>query len=148
MERVKIKLPSNFIFSTIEKIRITDLNFGGHVGNDTFLSLLHEARHKYLKQAGCSEIFFEGFGLIMTDAVIEYKKELVDGDEIKISVAADGFDKFGFDIFYKMEIVTTTTNILSAKAKTGMLCFDYTSKKLIPLPEVAKLKLQNSERKL
>ncbi|QEC67368.1 thioesterase [Panacibacter ginsenosidivorans] len=144
MERVKIKLPANFTFSTIVRIRITDLNLGGHVGNDTFLSLLHEARHEFLKQHGYGETSFENAGLIMADAAIEYKKELVQGDEVKISVAADGFDKFGFDLFYKMEVVTATENILAGKAKTGMLCFDYTIKKIAPLPEKARLKLQGT----
>lgn len=142
MERIKIKLPEQFNFSTIIKIRITDLNLGGHVGNDTFLSLLHEARHEFLRSFGYGEISFEGVGLIMSDAAIEYKKELVQGDEVKISVAADGFDKYGFDLFYKMELVTETENIIAAKAKTGMLCYDYTVKKLALLPEAAKTRIQ------
>lgn len=142
MERVKIKLPEQFRFSTTLKIRITDLNLGGHVGNDTFLSLLHEARHEFLKNFGYGEISFEGVGLIMADAAIEYKKELTQGDEVKISVAADGFDKYGFDLFYKMEVVTATENVIAAKAKTGMLCFDYTNKKLALLPDAAKIKLK------
>lgn len=142
MERIKIKLPASFSFSTTVRIRITDLNLGGHVGNDTFLSLLHEARHEFLKSFGYGETAFEGNGLIMADAAIEYKKELAQGDEVKISVAADGFDKFGFDLFYKMEVITESENFLAGKAKTGMLCFDYTAKKIAPLPEAAKLKLQ------
>ena len=143
MERIKIKLPESFNFSINLRIRITDLNFGGHVGNDTFLSLLHEARHEFLKHYGYGEISFEGVGLIMADAAIEYKKELTQGDEIKISVAADGFDKYGFDLFYKMEVITATENILAAKAKTGMLCFDYTIKKIALVPGVAKNKISN-----
>jgi YbgC/YbaW family acyl-CoA thioester hydrolase len=142
MERVKINLPGHFNFSTVIKIRITDLNLGGHVGNDTFLSLLHEARHEFLKQFGYGETSFEDKGLIMADAAVEYKRELVQGDEVKIYVAADGFDKFGFDLFYKMEVITDDENILAAKAKTGMLCFDYGNKKIAALPEVARLKLQ------
>jgi acyl-CoA thioester hydrolase len=143
MERIKIKFPEHFNFSTIIKIRITDLNVGGHVGNDTFLSLMHEARHEFLKHHGYEELSFEGNGLIMTDAAIEYKKELEQGDDVKIFVVADGFDKYGFDLFYKMEVITPAENILAAKAKTGMLCFDYTNKKLSSLPDSAKEKLQS-----
>ena len=145
MERVKIKLPEHFYFSTTIKIRITDLNLGGHVGNDTFLSLLHEARHEFLKQLGYGETSFEGKGLIMADASIEYKRELVQGDEVKISIKADGFDRYGFDLFYKMEVIMATENILAAKAKTGMLCFDYANKKLAILPEAAKIKLETAK---
>ena len=141
MERIKIQLPEAFNFSTEIKIRITDLNMGGHVGNDTFLSLLHEARHEFLKALGYGELQFEGYGLIMTDAAIEYKKELGQGDIVKISVVANGFDKYGFDIFYKMEVITAAENILAAKAKTGMLCYDYETKKIMRVPKEAIEKL-------
>ena len=148
MERIKIKFPEHFNFSTVIKIRITDLNIGGHVGNDTFLSLMHEARHEFLKYHGYEELSFEGNGLIMTDAAIEYKQELAQGDEVKISVAAAGFDKYGFDLFYKMEVVTNEQTILAAKAKTGMLCYDYEKRKLVTMPEAAKEKLSGKIREM
>src|SRR5678815_3430074 len=106
MERIKIKLPLQFNFSTNIKIRITDLNYGGHVGNDSFLSLIHEAREQFLNHFGYSELKIENVSLIMTDAAIEFKKELNYGDAIKISVAANNFDKYGFDIFYKLEMIS------------------------------------------
>jgi acyl-CoA thioester hydrolase len=141
MERIKINLPATFTFSTLLTIRITDLNYGAHVGNDTFLSLMHEARQQFLMQYGYKELDVAGAGLILTDAGIEYKKELNYGDEIKISVVASGFDKYGFDLYYKVEIVTALGLILAGKAKTGMICYDYEKKKLTGLPEEAKLKL-------
>jgi acyl-CoA thioesterase FadM len=72
MERIKLNLPENFNFSTIIPIRISDVNYGGHVGNDSFLSLLHEARLRFLHQFGYSEMSVEGVGLIMSDVGIEY----------------------------------------------------------------------------
>lgn len=141
MERVKINLPEHFNFSTNIKIRITDLNYGGHVGNDSFLSLIHEARQQFLNYFDYSELKFENVSLIMADASIEFKKELNYGDEIKISVAASGFDKYGFDIFYQLEIIDGEKLILAGKAKTGMLCYDYQNKKLMAVPEEAKNKL-------
>jgi acyl-CoA thioester hydrolase len=141
MERIKVNLPENFHFSTIIKIRITDLNYGGHVGNDSFLSLIHEARQQFLNHFGYSELKIENVSLIMADATIEFKKELNYGDEIKISVTASGFDKLGFDLFYKIEIINNENFILAGKAKTGMLCYDYQNKKLMPVPEEAKNKL-------
>jgi len=141
MERIKINLPQTFHFSTIIKIRITDLNYGGHVGNDSFLSLIHEARQQFLNYFGYSELEFENVSLIMADASIEFKKELNYGDEIKISVAASGFDKYGFELFYKIEIINDKDFILAGKAKTGMLCYDYQTKKIMAVPEEAKIKL-------
>jgi acyl-CoA thioester hydrolase len=143
MERIKIDLPEHFNFSTIIKIRITDLNYGGHVGNDSFLSLIHEARQQFLNNFGYSELNIENVSLIMTDASIEFKKELNYKDEIKTSVAASGFDKYGFDIFYKLEIINDQNLILAGKAKTGMFCYDYQNKKLMIVPEKLKHTLCN-----
>jgi len=137
MQRVKINLPDNFNFSTNLKIRITDLNYGGHVGNDSFLSLIHEARQQFFNFFGYAELKIENASLIMTDALMEFKKELNYGDEVKISVVADSFDKFGFDIFYKLEIGNNGVPMLAGKAKTGMLCYNYESKKIMLLPEKA-----------
>ena len=137
MQRVKILLPESFSFSTLLTVRITDINYGGHVGNDSFLSLVHEARQQFLMHYGYTELQFESAALIMVDAMIEFKKELLYGDVVKISVAADGFDKLGFDIFYLLEVVHPEKNIIAGKAKTGMLCFDYTTKKITLIPEKA-----------
>ena len=141
MQRVKINLPENFNFSTEINIRITDLNYGGHVGNDSFLSLIHEARQQYLYHYGYSELNFENCGLIMADASIEFKHELNYGDTVKISVTAIDFDKLGFDIYYLLEIIHPLKNILAGKAKTGMLCYDYANKKKVAVPVQAIEKL-------
>lgn len=141
MNRIKITLPNEFSFVTTIKIRITDLNYGGHVGNDRILALLQEARQEYLLAFGYGELDFEGFGLIMADVAIEYKSELKYGQTIAISVKAADFDKLGFDLFYKMEIVSQPENILAAKAKTGIICYDYTTQKKTAIPESAILKM-------
>ncbi len=141
MERIKINLPEIFPFSTVLTIRITDLNYGGHVGNDSFLALIHEARQQFLNHYGYAELSFAGAALIMADVAIEYKKELGYGDTISISVAANGFDKLGFDLYYKLELVTSEGKVLAGKAKTGMMCFDYAAKKKVGVPEEAVKKL-------
>ena len=135
MNRLKINIPDHFSFSTQLTIRIGDLNYGGHVGNDTILSLLQEARQQYLQSKGHEELKIVGYGLIMVDASIEYKKELNYADSILVSVIAKDFDKMGFDFFYKIELMQGQELMLAVKAKTGMLLYDYTNKKKIPITE-------------
>jgi YbgC/YbaW family acyl-CoA thioester hydrolase len=141
MPRLKIKLPTLFSFSTKIPLRITDLNYGGHVGNDTILILIHEARMQFLKNAGYSELDFAGVGMIMSDVMIEFKNELFYGDVLIASVTAGEFSKVGFDLFYKLEKAQNDTTILVATAKTGMVCYDYQKKKVVSVPEEAKTKL-------
>lgn len=135
MNRIKILLPAHFDFTTKMQIRVTDLNYGGHVGNDTVLSLLQEARQQFLQSKGYAELSVESFGLIMADAMIEYKKELNHLDQIEIAVIATDFDKLGFDIYYKISILTEGTEIIAARAKTGMMLFDYKAKKKVSLSD-------------
>ena len=142
MPRIKIQLPQQFSFSTTIPIRITDVNYGGHVGNDSILSLIHEARIQYLKHFGYDEFNFEGAGLIMNDVGIEYKSELFYGDAIKFYIAAGDFTRISFDVFYK--IIRGEKETVVAIAKTGMVCFDYTKKKVVAIPETAKKKLAMS----
>ena len=144
MDRIKVALPTTFSFSTVIEIRITDLNYGGHVGNDTFLSLIHEARQQFLKHHGYSELSFAGVSLIMADAAIEYKRELVYKDQVRIQVTAGGFDKIGFDIFYLLEVKNEENWTVAGKVKTGMICFDYTTKKKVPVPLEAISKLSEN----
>ena len=144
MERVKILLPDSFLFSTSLYIRITDLNYGGHVGNDVFMSLVHEARQQFLLCHGYTELNFAGTSLIMADAAIEYKHELAYANEVRISVTANGFDKIGFDIYYLLEVKKDEKWTLAGKVKTGMLCFDYSAKKIVAVPQEAIEKLRVS----
>jgi acyl-CoA thioester hydrolase len=137
MARIRIELPGEFHFSINIPIRITDLNYGGHVGNDTILTLVHEARVQFLKHHGYDEMNVGGASLIMSDAAIEFKAELFYGDVIRAFVKAGEFSRAGFDLFYKL----TRNNTIVAAAKTGMVCYDYQAKKVTAVPAEVKEKL-------
>jgi len=138
MARIKIELPEKFSFETIIPIRITDLNYGNHVGNDTILSVLHEARVQYLKHCKLEELDFGGVGLIMSDAAVEFKNEIYYGEKIIASVTVSDVSKFSFDVYYKLEKENNEKRILVALAKTGMVCYDYSAKKVAAVPKEAR----------
>jgi acyl-CoA thioesterase FadM len=143
MARVKIDLPESFSFITSFAVRITDLNYGAHAGNDTVLSFAHEARVRYLQSLGYSELNLDGAGLIMADAALVFKNEIYYGDELLISLRAVEFSRVGFDMIYKMEKkAEDQAPLLVAIVKTAMVCFDYGLRKVIPLPENAEKKLK------
>jgi len=138
MARIKIDIPQEFNFSTHIPVRITDLNYGGHVGNDTVLSLIHEARIQYLKFKGYDELNMAGVGLIMRDVAIEFKSELFYGDVVTAYVTTYNITGAAFDLFYKLHKEVKGLTVLVAIAKTGMICFDYHHKKIVAMPEEAK----------
>jgi acyl-CoA thioester hydrolase len=142
MPKLSLEIPAAFHFETAIPVRITDINYGGHLGNDAFLSLIHEARMQFLKIHGLSELEFAGTGLIMRDAGIEFRDELFYGDIVIASVAATEFSKASFEIYYKLEKETDGKRKLVALAKTGMIGYDYSKKKIAALPEEAVNKLR------
>ena len=141
MARIKIDLPDKFLFTCTIPVRITDINYGGHVGNDTVLSIIHEARMQFLKHHDYTELEFAGLGMIMSDVAIEFKTELFYGDEVIVSIAPEDFTKISFDLVYKLEKLSGNKKLLVATAKTGMVCYDYSKKKIAFLPAEVKLKL-------
>ena len=137
MQRIRIQLPASFSYSTQIAIRITDLNYGGHVGNDTILSLIQEARVQFLSKLGYTEMKLDNVSLIMSDAALEFKSELFYGDVITAFVAAGDFSRGGFSFYYKL--INGKEEVV-ALAKTGMVCFDYDTRKVVSLPEAVRIK--------
>lgn len=131
--RVKIKECNQSIFTTTVKTRITDLNYGGHLGNEMMLIFAQQARVDFLNSLGYGELTLAGKGIIMIDAVVVYKSEAYAGDELNIEVGIDDLTSIGFDLYYK--ITNTQTDREVARVKTGILCFDYDEKKIASIPQ-------------
>jgi acyl-CoA thioester hydrolase len=134
MPRTKLDLPDTFLYETTLDIRITDINYGGHLGNDRALSLLHEARVRFLRHYQFSELNIGGVGITMADAVIVFKSESFAGETLTISIALDEPTPHSVAMFYKAVEKETRREVL--RAKTGIVFFDYTQKKIASMPVV------------
>src|SRR5580693_6651810 len=99
MARVKLKFPAeNPLFTATIYVRIGDINYGGHVGNDAILSILHEARMQMLRSRGYDEMNAGGTSLIMADVMIAYKGEAFYGDMLTINIYAEELSSKSFDV--------------------------------------------------
>ncbi|MEH6576440.1 MAG: thioesterase family protein [Amphritea sp.] len=132
MARIKIDMPENYSFSTEMPVRISDINYGGHLSNDAVLSMIHEARIRFLNTYNYTELDINGASIIMTDSAIVYKAEGFHGDQVQIDVAVGDFNKYGCDIYYLLSNKKTAVEI--AHAKTGIVFFNYDERKVIPVP--------------
>ena len=132
MARIELNLPDDFSFSTDVRVRISDINYGNHLGNDALLALVHEARLQFLQSRGFSELEIDGCGLILADAVIVYKSQGFHGDLLTILAAVGDFTKYGCDFFYK--VIRKNGGKEVARAKTGVVFFDYNRQKVAPVP--------------
>jgi acyl-CoA thioesterase FadM len=133
MARIKLDLPATFPFSTELRVRITDINYAGHMGNDVVLSLLHEARFQFMAHYGLRELDVEGLGLIIADNVIVYKSEAFVGEVLLISVAVTDLNNYGCDFVYQMIEKTSGREVV--RAKTGVVFFDYQQRAVAKVPK-------------
>ncbi len=132
MARVKLQIPAKEIFSTKIRIRITDINYGNHLGNDSLVGLLQETRVRWLLSLGLGELDVGGCGIIMADLAVEYKLEGFYNDELSITLFVGEVTSVSFELFY---VVINQNNNILAKAKTGMACYNYAFKKVSPIPD-------------
>jgi acyl-CoA thioester hydrolase len=133
MAKVKINLPNTFPYATETRVRIGDINYGGHLGNDAILALIHEARLRFLQEHGYSERDIEGAGIILVDAAVIYQAESFHGDLLRIEVALGDFTQVRCDFYYRLTNVATGK--LVATAKTGVAFFDYAERAVVEIPE-------------
>ena len=132
MTRIRLSIPKNIHFTTQLSLRIYDLNYGAHMGNDSVLSIVHEARVRFLNYIDQKESDFYGFSLLMADSAVVYKKEAFYGEKLKIDITVTEYYKFGFELFYLISNVAASE---IARVKTGLVCYDHSEKKMIRLPD-------------
>lgn len=140
MARVKLTPLEKYAFSTKIRVRVTDLNYGNHLGNDRILAYAHEARVQFLNSLGYGELNLAGKAVIMADAAVVYKSEALLGDELYIEVGVSDISRVSFDVHYRITKVDSAQVV--ALVKTGIVCYDYEAGKVVAIPEQVVNKLK------
>jgi acyl-CoA thioester hydrolase len=141
MPKIKLQVPEKTIAVFHIRVRVTDINYGNHVGNDAFVSIIHEARMQWLQQLGYTELNIEGIGLLITELIVEFKREVFYGEVLNVAIGMGEISKAGFELYYQLCMQRNNETVVAAVAKTGMVCYDYTAKKVTAVPEKFKNQL-------
>ena len=102
MARIKLHIPELILDTVTIPVRITDINYGNHLGNDSLVSIVHEARMKWLTNYNYSEMNVEGASLIMGDLAVEFLGESFYGDILSIDIAVGEITRVSFELFYSI----------------------------------------------
>ena len=135
MARLKILIPEKELASLSIPVRITDINYGNHVGNNAIVEIIHEARVQFLQLHGFTELKAGGTALIMSELAIEFKQESFYPDILIVSVFCGEISRVSFELFYKITVIKNGATTLVANAKTGMVCFNYEQRVTESIPE-------------
>lgn len=132
MARIVLELPASLPFATEIDVRVTDLNYGGHLGNDAMLSLIHEARHRFLQHHGMAERDVAGTRLVLADAAIVYRREVFAGERLRFEVGIGDVARVACDLCYR--VVRPADGQLVAEAKTGLVFLDPATRRPVTVP--------------
>ncbi len=136
MPRVRLRPLDSYPFQTRVVVRITDVNYGGHLANDRLLGLLHEVRIRFLAGYGYDEMDCDGVPIIQGDAVIDYQAQGFVGDELLFEVAAGDPTRCSIRFYYRVSRAGDGTVI--ALAETTMVGFRYEDERIRPLSDAAR----------
>lgn len=131
MPRVEIDLPEAWRFTTELAVRVGDLNYGNHLGNDRVLSLAQEVRVQWLRSHGLSELDVGGAGIILADAAVIYRAEGRLGMVLRGDLGVGEVRTRGVELVHRFTELATGQEI--ARVRTGVLCFDYGARKVVHL---------------
>ena len=133
MARIKIDLPESFVFSTEIPVLINNINRGNHLSYDSILPMMEETRIRFMRSLGYTQESINGAAFIVTDVAVVYKKQGRHGQVLKLELALADFTSKGCDIIYRISDASTDEEI--ARAKMGILFFDYQQQKVVPVPD-------------
>lgn len=135
MPRLKIDLPAKKLFTVSIPVRITDINYGNHVGNNAIVEIIHEARVQFMQKHGFTELNVAGTALIMSELLVEYKNESFYGDVLEVEIFIGEITRVSFELFYQISTKRKEKKIIIVLAKTGMVSYNYETKKVTAVPE-------------
>ena len=133
MARLTLDFPDAlFCYQTHLTVRITDINAANHLANDSMISMISEARARFLFEFGIQENQADGTGIIVTDLATTYRAEAHARDQLLFEVGVMDFNKYGGDIIFR--ITRPADGRLIAMAKSGFVFFNYHQSKVTSMP--------------
>jgi acyl-CoA thioester hydrolase len=115
------------------EVRVGDINYGGHMGNDKALLVFHDARLRFLESLGFSEKNIGGPGIIMRDAHVSFRKEVFRNDVLLVDAGIDEVSTSAFNMIYTVRRESDDAVVFTGS--TVLVAFDYGIRRPVRLPE-------------
>ncbi|HEY9546581.1 MAG TPA: thioesterase family protein [Solimonas sp.] len=122
-----------YCYKTTLTVRITDINAANHLSNDAMISMISEARARFLYDFGITEPATGDTSVIVTDLATTYRAEAHARDQLQFEIGITDMNRYGADIIFR--ITRPADGTLIAMAKSGFVFFDYPASKVMAMPE-------------
>lgn len=125
-----LALPARFDFRTTLVVQARDINYGNHLGHDAAVSLLHEARRRWLAAGGYDEAGGAGAGLIMLELEVHYAAQAFWADRLEVAMAIAGLGAARCELRYRVQ--RAGQEVLRARTLMGF--YDYAARRPVRRP--------------
>jgi len=142
MPRIQLSPAPHYPFATDIQIYISHVNQGGHLDNAQLLTLVSEARVRFFKSLGYFESGVDGAHIVVGDLVAQYKSEGFHGETMLVEMAPGDFNKYGFDLQFRMREKKTLREV--ALGKIGIVFITRADRKVRLIPQAFMNKLQQA----
>ena len=132
MARVRIELEGPAVFTADIQVRVSDLNYGNHLGHDALVSLLHEARTRFFRSFGAHEADTEGCAMVVVDLAVRYRSEALLGQVLRVEIGVGEVGSRGCELLYR--VTHSDSGEPMADAKTGIVFVDPRERSVAPIP--------------
>ncbi|MCP4898377.1 MAG: thioesterase, partial [bacterium] len=109
-----------------------DINYGGHLGHDRLVSLLHDARVRFFRSFGADELDTDGFPLMIVELAVSYRGEGFAAQRLKIEIAAGEIASRRADLVYR--VTEGGDERMVALARTRLVFYDREKGRAAMLP--------------
>lgn len=134
MARLQLTFPEDqYCYTTLLTVRVTDINAADHLGNDSMISMISEARARFLFEYGVAETERDGTGIIVTDLATVYRAEAHARDQLLFEVGVMDFNKYGGDVIFRVTRPKDKCTI--ALAKQGFVFYNYKTAQVVGMPD-------------
>lgn len=134
MARLHLEFPDElFCYVTDMSVRNSDINGARHLANEALVSMVSEARSRFLLANGVDEIGDNDPGLIVSDLATVYRAEVHAHERLRFEVGVMDLNRYGGDLIFRISRPADDT--LVALAKIGFVFFDYANGRVSPMPE-------------
>jgi acyl-CoA thioester hydrolase len=124
---------TNYKYRTPIHIRVSDMDFYGHVNNAVYLTYFEIARSNYWRDI--IQWNWDETGIIQGRAEVTYLKPVNRDDDLTCYVRTTRIGNSSFDVMHVLVKNTPNGEEICTTGKTVCISYDYSANKSVPIPK-------------
>ncbi|WP_016853697.1 acyl-CoA thioesterase [Halomonas smyrnensis] len=140
MERVKLEFPeADILHRHPLSVRITDMNYGRHLGHDAVVSLMHEARVHALAARSLAEGDMAGYPCVAADLAVQYQAESRWPEALEVDTAIPAPGRRAIAVYHRIRRLADDRPV--ATGRINLMLVDPATGRPVAVPDLVRERL-------